>query len=334
MQKRDDALWEWSVFWQSDQLQSCMPVNEPEASDQLFSCWREFFDALPAGARILDLGTGNGSLATQAVSVSRTKRKRFSIHGVDLADIQPSRFVTSAANLLEEITFHPQTPIEKLPFADDHFDAVASQYAIEYSQTELSLPEALRVLKPGGRFRFLLHADDGVLKDRCRLQWQQAESILESNLFPALADLLEKFVTAESQNTAETHAAAEQAIVALKVVFDDLERQFANSENRSLVDNLFAAVRSVPGMRKSQNLETLLAMTDDIRDLLVAQSKRLQAMQHAALDDTAANAMADQLKKLNAENVTLEHATAGTQRHCIGYWLYGDKSPEKSRVSA
>ncbi len=326
MRKTDDALWEWSVFWQSDQLQSCMPINEPDASDQLLSTWQTFFAALPAGARILDLGTGNGSLAAQAVTVSKTKPAQFSIHGIDLADIEPQRFVTSAAELLQEVTFYPRTPMEKLPFDDGHFDAVGSQYAIEYSHTERSLPEALRVLMPGGSFRFLLHADDGVLKERCQSQSRQAENILESSLFDLLADLLKKLVKAETQNASEKTAAATRAITALKGVLDELEQSFADDGDRSLVNNLFTAVRSLPDMRKSQNLETLLAMTDDIRELLIAQSKRLQAMQHAALDDAAVNALADRLRVLGADNVTLERAIAGQRGHCVGFWLHGSKA--------
>jgi len=325
MRRRNDALWEWSVFWQSDQLQSCMPVSEAGASDRLFSTWREFFDALPAGARILDLGTGNGSLAIQAVEASRAKPEPFSIHGVDLAEIQPSRYVTSAATALEEISFHPRTPMEKLPFADGHFDAVASQYAIEYSNTRKSLPEAFRVLKPGGRFCFLMHADDGALKDRCRLQSQQAQTILDSRLFTALVDMLKRSVTAEAQNTPQALSLAEQSIKTFKAILDDLVQGFSNDEDHSLVNNLFAAIMRLPDMRRSQNLETLIAMANDIRDLLSAQAKRLQAMQHAALDDKAANDIVDRLRTLGAENLTLETATAGTKEYCVGYWLYGQK---------
>jgi ubiquinone/menaquinone biosynthesis C-methylase UbiE len=315
------------VFWQSDQLQSCIPVNEPDALDQLVSTWRTFFDATPAGARILDLGTGNGSLAAQAVAVSKTKPTQFSIHGVDLADIDPRRFVTSAAGLLQEIDFHPRTPMEHLPFDDAYFDAVGSQYGVEYSNTKESLFEAVRVLKPGGLFRFLLHADDGVLKERCQLQSRQAETILESNLFDLLADLLKKLVKAETQGASENTTAAMQAIAALKGVLDDLEHGFADDENLSLVENLFAAVRSLPDMRKSHQLEALLTMTDDIRALLVAQSQRLQAMQHAALNDAAANKLADRMRELGANDVTLERAVAGKQGRCVGFWLHGSKAP-------
>lgn len=325
-QRRDDALWEWSVFWRSDQLQSCVPANESDDSDQLLSPWRDFFVALPAGARILDLGTGNGSVASQAVAVSREASKQFSIHGVDLADIDPSRFVTSAANLLREITFHPRTPMEKLPFADRHFDAVASQYALEYSQMEKSLSEAMRVLRTGGRFRFLLHADDGVLKSRCQLQRQQAATILGSPLFTRLTDVLEQVVAAEQRQTPQTLRNAEESIAALKGAFEELESEFANNDNRDLVDSLFAAVRRLPSLRKSYDLETLLGMADDMEELLVAQAKRLQAMERAALDGAAATALVEKLRNKGAADVTLERATAGEGQICVGHWLYGEKA--------
>ena len=331
MLRRDDALWEWSVFWQSDQLQSCMPTNNPDDPEQLFSTWREFFGALPAGASILDLGTGNGSVATQAVAVSQEKSRRFSIHGVDLAAIDPSRFVTSAADLLQEITFHPRTPMENLPFGDNHFDAVASQYALEYSQTNSSLAEAIRVLHAPGRFRFLLHADDGVLKGRCELQRRQAETILGSPLFACLRSALETIVAVEHRQTPQTLANAEESIEALKSVFDDLECEFSDSENRSLVDNLFAAVRRLPGLRKSYDLKTLLVMADDIRELLTAQAKRLQAMEQAALDEDEAMELVERLHNIGVADVKLERATVSDGKICIGYWLYGEKAADETQ---
>lgn len=326
MLRRDDPLWEWSVFWQSDQLQSCMPANEADSSDQLFSTWRTFFGALPARARILDLGTGNGSVATQAIAVSQEKSMQFSIHGVDLAEIDPSRFVTSAANLLQEIRFYPQTPMENLPFADNHFDAVVSQYALEYSQTDKSLTEAIRVLRAAGRFRFLLHADDGVLKSRCALQRRQAETILGSPLFARVGYALEKIVAAEQQQTPQTLASAEESITALKDAFDELEREFSADENRSMIDNLFAAVRRLPSLRKSYDLKTLLVMANDIKELLMAQAKRLQAMEHAAIDEDSATEMGERLRDIGAAKVKLERATASEGEICIGYWLHGEKA--------
>ena len=258
--------------------------------------------------------------------MSRRKARQFSIHGVDLAEIDPSRYVTSAAEMLQEITFHGRTPMEKLPFADGHFDAVASQYALEYSDINKSLAEAMRVLHARGHFRFLLHADDGVLRSRCELQRQQAEIILGSLLFVHLSAALEKIVIAEQQQTPQALSSAEESIAALKETLDDLEREFSDSENRSLVDNLFAAVRQLPSLRKTYDLSTLLAMADNTRELLRAQAKRLEAMERSALDDAAANEVTEQLRSNGATAVTLERATTGQGTVCIGFWVYGEKA--------
>lgn len=332
MLDQSDALWEWSVFWHSDQLQSCLPDNSAVGERSLQGTWRTFFDALPAAAQVLDLGTGNGGLATQAVTASRAKATPFSIHGIDLADIEPARFVSSAEDLLREVKFHPRTSMEALPFEDATFDAVVSQYAIEYTNTDKSSAEALRVLKAGGNFRFLVHADDGVLKDRCQLQTGQAEKILKSDLFTASNTLLHRLVDAETTRTAEAIAVAEQAIAATKSVFDDLELRFAGDDDRSLVEKVFTAVRTLPGMRRSQSIESLTAMNENARALLLAQSKRLEAMQGAALDDAAAAEFVNRLQALGSTDVKLEPATTGIDADCVGHWLSGRKAADGEAV--
>ncbi|WP_159817039.1 class I SAM-dependent methyltransferase [Colwellia sp. 20A7] len=323
MDNQNDSLWEWSVFWHSNQLHSCMPVNEE--SDSLAPTWRKFFSNLPAGANILDLGTGNGSLAVQAVAVSHKKHPPFSIHGVDLADIAPAKYVANAEKHLSDVIFHPRTAMEKLPFEANTFDAIGSQFAIEYSTINKSLREACRVLKPGGRLRFLLHANDGILKERCRQQYEQAQTILASELFPITTKLLIALNEAEILNTPQAVKTAESLILSVKQVFDELEQLFSKAEERSLIDNLFTAVRNLLGLRKSYEIQVLTKMNEDIKLLLLAQSKRLQSMQKAALDDTKVTEMAEQLRQLKINNVSLELATTNIGNRSMGYWLSGEK---------
>ena len=332
MHAQDDAYWEWSVFWRSDQLQSCTCEAGDVTADSLASVWRAFFAALPARARILDLGTGNGVLATHAAGVSQSRQARFEIHGVDVADIDPAQFVPSAARLLEDVVFHARTPVEALPLAADDFDAVVSQYAIEYSDTTRSVPEAMRVLRPGGRFRFLVHADDGVLKARCALQKRQAETILDSRLFPALDEMLRNIVAAERSRTQCDIAAAQQSITTLGALVAELEAGFSQDSDRSLVDKLLAAVRSLPELRKTSNLDTLLGAADNVRTLLVAQHRRLDAMQQAALSERQAQALVRRLGEAGGADARLEPATSGESAYCVGFWISGNKSPHGGTV--
>lgn len=325
MHNQTDPLWEWSIFWQSNQLHSCMPATFNQSPVHLNQIWQNFFDSLDAGATILDMGTGNGSLITQAAKVSGNKAEPFTLHGVDLASIDPFRYVASTSQLLGEVHFHPDTAMETLPFDEPLFDAVVSQYALEYSNVNESVAEAVRVLKPGGWVRFLLHADDGVLKQRCRQQYDQTRIILDSKLFSATANLLDALFKAEAGHDKQAVRRAENRIWQVKSVFDELENRFANEEERTLVDNLFAAVRRLPSMRKMHTLETLTKMNDDVRLLLLAQSRRLQAMQQAALTDSEAKEIAGHLQQLNMEYVSLEQATENADTQCLGYWLSAQK---------
>lgn len=71
-------------------------------------------------------------------------------------------------------------------------------------------------------------------------------------------------------------------------------------------------------------------MSGNIKDLLKAQAKRLQATQRATLGGKAAGKLVDQLRRNGATTVTLERATTGERKTCVGYWLYDEK---KVRVS-
>ncbi len=327
MHAQDDAYWEWSVFWRSDQLQSCTCEAGDPTADSTAAVWRTFFEALPARARILDLGTGNGILATHAAGVSRSRKGTFEIHGVDVADIDPARFVPSAEKLLADVVFHARTSMETLPFAAGDFDAVVSQYAIEYSDTTRSIPEAMRVLRPGGQFRFLVHADNGVLKARCALQKRQAETILDSGLFPTLDEMLRNIVTAERSRAQRDNVCAQQSITTLGALVAELEAGFSIDADRSLVESLFAAVRSLPELRKTNSLDTLLGAADNVRSLLVAQHRRLDAMQQAALSEKQSEAFVRKLVESSGVDIRLESATSGESEYCVGFWISGNKLP-------
>lgn len=122
----------WTNYWQTGNLHSCL-VTRSEGEEDVpvhDHDWRQFFGALEDGARILDVGTGNGAVAQLAYDTGKQGDKHFEVHGVDAAEIStagPSDGETG------EVHFHAAVPMESLPFEDDWFDCVVSQYALEYS---------------------------------------------------------------------------------------------------------------------------------------------------------------------------------------------------------
>lgn len=154
----------WDSFWKYDRLSSfnAMP-GAPNYAAPVADGWRTFFGSLDDGARVLDLATGNGAIAVIAVECGLAAGKTFTVSGADLADVCPTNFVTRNLAELAQVTFFPKTACERLPLANGCIDAAVSQYGIEYSDLTRSIPEAVRVLAPGGRLRFAIHAAEGVV---------------------------------------------------------------------------------------------------------------------------------------------------------------------------
>jgi SAM-dependent methyltransferase len=93
--------------------------------------------------RVLDIGCGNGAL------LSALQSRIQSGVGVDVS----SRFIAIARarnRALPHLSFEPITG-SALPFADRSFDLVISFLSFRYLDWSAAVPEALRVLKPGGR---------------------------------------------------------------------------------------------------------------------------------------------------------------------------------------
>jgi SAM-dependent methyltransferase len=98
-----------------------------------------------AGARVLDIGCGTGCYTRPFA-----RRTRASVVGLDVtvsllrkarrASPSNSRFAAGDAS--------------ELPFPAESFDAVVGNAVLHHLPLELSVPELIRVLKPGGRFCF------------------------------------------------------------------------------------------------------------------------------------------------------------------------------------
>ncbi|MGC2520130.1 MAG: class I SAM-dependent methyltransferase [Burkholderiales bacterium] len=101
-----------------------------------------------AGDRLLDVATGPGyAAAAAAARGARVTAVDFSAAMVELA---------RARNLQVEFR---EGDAEALKFPDDHFDAVVMNFGmLHLAQPERAMSEALRVLRPGGRFAFTVWA--------------------------------------------------------------------------------------------------------------------------------------------------------------------------------
>ncbi len=100
--------------------------------------------AIGPGQSVLDVACGTGVLAREAL---KRVRPGGSIAGLD----RNEGMLAVAKRTSPEIDWQPGVA-EALPFADNHFDAVVSQFGLMFFDDRITaLKEMWRVLRPGGR---------------------------------------------------------------------------------------------------------------------------------------------------------------------------------------
>ena len=138
----------WSKFWQEFCVENApyercyVPGDGQHAVDHH---WAQFAAKLPREAQVIDLGCGAGIVGLSLLN----GRSDLSVAGVDWAYVPMME--------VPNLTIHPRTSMEALPFGEDSFDAAVSLFGIEYGNMDKTVGELTRVLKPGAPFSFLVH---------------------------------------------------------------------------------------------------------------------------------------------------------------------------------
>lgn len=142
----------WGDFW-ADNAESggggCLPSAWQGIDGAQQAAWRKFAQHLPRKTRLLDIATGDGRVMGWLLK----SRKDLKPVGCDLAATLPTP--PSGTKVRGGVA------MEELPYHDDAFGAVTSQFGFEYGQTGAAAAEIARILKPGGVVGLMTHRIDG-----------------------------------------------------------------------------------------------------------------------------------------------------------------------------
>jgi ubiquinone/menaquinone biosynthesis C-methylase UbiE len=189
----------WTAHWQFDSATN--QSDRPELDLLIEPVWHEFTDLLSEGARILDLATGNGTVALSCAERARARRLQLHIDAVDAAGIKPPPQTLDPEGHLPQVRFQGDVWLEDLPFKDGEFNGVMSQYGFEYADEEQAVSEASRVLSPDGRLRLVIHARDGTVWRDIDYRYKRLHGVLAEN---GVVNLILALTQAQQNQDADT----------------------------------------------------------------------------------------------------------------------------------
>lgn len=285
----------WEAFYREGALAACPTGPEGTYTLEARDVWVEFFALLEDGARLLDIGTGNGAITLIARETGVHTGRRLEIHGADLARIDPLRDVPDGPRLLAGITFHPGVPAEKLPFAAGWFTAVTGQFALEYTDLRASLPEIMRVLKEGGAAQFVIHHARSIVTERARGLLQQADVILtQTHLYRKLR----RFI--ESQRAANASRPWQELSSALAAV-----REAGQADaDRRVIEVTVDAVGKLLELRGKLAPAAMTREIDSVENSLRSHVRRLRDLMRVARDEAGMEDLAEQARVQGFTGVT------------------------------
>ncbi|MBT2151005.1 methyltransferase domain-containing protein [Pseudoalteromonas tetraodonis] len=184
----------WDHYWNFTSALSSFGDAELEFGypDEILEFWSDLVLS-EKNCNYLDLATGKGALAIWLQNRVDNLGLCGKVYGCDLASINKDKITSKNPSInesIKKVSFDFNTPLEKLPYPDNTFDVIVSQFGFEYSDWSNSLPEAIRVLTENGKISLMLHTKESVITKDCRAGIKVLKWLIEERLFEDLTSVI------------------------------------------------------------------------------------------------------------------------------------------------
>lgn len=148
----------------TDNLTRRISIHEKYSTNKTgFGPWIVSHYDFPAGGRVLEMGCGTGSMWKGQETLIRR------CSALVLTDLSEAMVAAARTALGETAPLrYAAADIQALPFPDASFDAViANMMLYHVPDLQKGLSEALRVLRPGGKFYAATYGEHGIVDALC-----------------------------------------------------------------------------------------------------------------------------------------------------------------------
>jgi SAM-dependent methyltransferase len=273
---------DWDDFWHNARAAAAHQAGSLQDAP-LEAFWQRLFaeavPRLPEQARVLDLGCGSGAVLGHAIAAGG--RDWF------LAGLDPAVAGLKVLRSRHPRAFGVAADAARLPFAGESFHIVASQFGLEYAGAP-AVPEAARLVAPGGLLAAVMHLRYGGLYEECAVNRDAADGFLRSGLLIRFADLYEAGAALQAGRAdraaySQADRRLSRAVKAAEAVLQRWGRGVADGRLFRIYSDVGQMYQRLGAHDPGEIREWARRMTDELRHFI----GRMSAMLEVALDAAA-----------------------------------------------
>ena len=318
-QTQDNRAAVWTRYWATGVAHSCAGSYDERYEGPIEKFWLSCFNGLPLGARVLDVGTGNGPVPRLLLSLP--ERPDLRCDAIDLAQIAPAWLNALPATSQTRLNFHGQCGIESNPFPDACFECIVSQWGLEYSELSKSIPEVLRLLKPGGSIGLVMHHQQGLPASIAAHELEHISWLMSPG---GLVDCAQAMIRPMAQAATPAGLAqlrGDASALAIRERYnlqqDLLEQRLKSSSQTEVLKETRHALALVLQKASQLGQADAQAAHTQLKNALQDSVLRLQELRSHALDEEGVQTMARQL----AKGATFELNILEDRKEIMGWTL-------------
>jgi ubiquinone/menaquinone biosynthesis C-methylase UbiE len=275
----------WSEYWVNEGATGEVFVDKDgNRHPQLDTYWRTQLSGLKAGARIIDLACGAGSVFSHLDNESS-----FQLFAADLS-FEALQLLSS--RIPESLNV--SCSVSSLPFDEQQFDLVVSQFGVEYAG-ENAFVEAAKLIRNQGRLAMLCHYEEGFIDKKNKEHLLGARAAHESTFIPLGRKLAEAMFSQSQTSFHEAHAnflPAEQRLA-------EMTKRYQSGVHA----HLYLGFRQLVERYQHYNLSDITNWLSEMEDDLEKNIIRLEAMRDAARSEEQVKDICVRLAQLGLRKI-------------------------------
>lgn len=282
------TLSHWKEYWELKRKRNQPSSREEAYHPILDTVWSETLSSIGDFGNALDLCCGDGSLVRRLVTgTTSNKNSFFAIDGsVDALNIAKTG-LPSVRFLAADASF--------LPFSNNTFNLIVSQFGIEYAGKE-AIDEIARIALPDAHFVAVMHYKGSSIFSDSTKSLSATKSLEKSNFFPLCKNMFTSAYEALSKKSLgpyrENHLAFLPAFKNLEKIMDKHGSDAADG----MILSLYNTTAEIQNNLKSYQQQDVLHWVNSLEESIAHYTGRLRSMKKAALNENEIKEWSQQLE--------------------------------------